>query len=391
MKKHLYLLILILLLSMLNTVNVLAMIEEKKFDIPIDKEWTITLNENISEENIGDKVYIDSFNYKEEVEISVKDNIIKVKPLNNLKNHAEYKLVIEKGLLSDEGSELKESYEVPFVTVDVEREISSNISTKSGYDLVLDSEYKFDWKISHNNYRQFVMDGVSLGSVVSGYSTEKGYEKFGIKVGDSKEDVNNLHGESLVFIEKENSRFSLDSNGEYGYYLIDDIYVVYFYDLHDNRKVRSILWLRSEEEDKKVGFYGDLGLSFQESSEDMMYELINNTRVLKGLDTLIYDKDLNKVSRLHSEDMVNKNYFDHINKEGMTPLDRLEIKGYNVSYVGENLAYGQQNAIYAHEGLMNSKLHRDSILNENYTHVGIGVYFHDDGSPYYTINFYSPR
>lgn len=45
---------------------------------------------------------------------------------------------------------------------------------------------------------------------------------------------------------------------------------------------------------------------------------------------------------------------------------------------GENLAYGQQNSIFAHEGLMNSLGHRKNILNTNFSTLGVGVDFNEN-------------
>lgn len=63
-----------------------------------------------------------------------------------------------------------------------------------------------------------------------------------------------------------------------------------------------------------------------------------------------------------------------------------------VSYstAGENIAAGQQSAIFAHEGWMNSAGHRRNILAD-FERLGVGVGFGGDMHTYYTENFYSPR
>ena len=55
---------------------------------------------------------------------------------------------------------------------------------------------------------------------------------------------------------------------------------------------------------------------------------------------------------------------------------------------GENLAYGQQNSIFAHEGLMNSLGHRKNILNTNFSTLGVGVDFNEKRQPYWTEKLY---
>ena len=62
--------------------------------------------------------------------------------------------------------------------------------------------------------------------------------------------------------------------------------------------------------------------------------------------------------------------------------------GVSFSWWGENLAYGQYSAIYAHEALMNSLGHRENILRAEFTHIFVGVDFNREEQPYFTMNFY---
>lgn len=56
---------------------------------------------------------------------------------------------------------------------------------------------------------------------------------------------------------------------------------------------------------------------------------------------------------------------------------------------GENLAYGHQNSIFAHEGLMNSEGHRKNILQPSFKNLGVGVDFNDERQPFWTENYTS--
>lgn len=69
-------------------------------------------------------------------------------------------------------------------------------------------------------------------------------------------------------------------------------------------------------------------------------------------------------------------------------MERLQEDNIIFRKAGENLAYGQWSAIFAHEGLMNSPGHRANILEEDYEYLGIGVYFNDNNEPFFTQNFY---
>jgi uncharacterized protein YkwD len=358
---------------------------EKKFNVELDKVWEITFSEEIEESTAIESIKILSFEGEIKTSVKVENDKVYIEPVGNLLNSHEYKLVIEKGIESTKGNKLKENNIVPFVTV------SEPGGKDISYTDTFTNEYNFTWKLSHNGYEQFVLDGEYLGKIVAGFSTESGYEKNGIKVSNNKFDVINLLGEGLSYIEKDNVRYDLDSDGESSTYLLDNEYVTYFYDKHDSNKVRSIHWVTKDVENMKKGFYGIPNEDLKVGFEDLMVDLINDTRKDFGLNILKYDKTVNEVARTHSRDMVDNNYFNHVNLKGESPADRMEKADYKMSIVGENLAYGQFSSIFAHEGLMNSIKHRENILNGQYERVGVGVHFSNDGTPYFTINFYSPR
>lgn len=85
--------------------------------------------------------------------------------------------------------------------------------------------------------------------------------------------------------------------------------------------------------------------------------------------------------------MAENDYFDHTNLDDESPFDRLKADDIKFNAAGENLAYGQMNSIYAHEGLMNSLGHRKNILRSSYNELGVGVAFNDERQPYWTENY----
>ena len=123
--------------------------------------------------------------------------------------------------------------------------------------------------------------------------------------------------------------------------------------------------------------YGAPSSTLEQSFEYQNYDLVNSERK-DGLNTLSYSKDVSNTTRNHSEDMVKQNYFDHNNLDGESPFDRLKDDDIDFNVAGENLAYGQQNSIFAHEGLMNSLGHRKNILNTNFSTLGVGVDFNEN-------------
>jgi uncharacterized protein YkwD len=90
------------------------------------------------------------------------------------------------------------------------------------------------------------------------------------------------------------------------------------------------------------------------------------------------DEKLQEVARAHGEDMFARGYFAHNTPEGKTPFDRMNEAGIKYVVAGENLALAP-NLETAHQGLMDSKGHRENILSTDYGKVGIGVI---DGGKY---------
>ncbi len=83
---------------------------------------------------------------------------------------------------------------------------------------------------------------------------------------------------------------------------------------------------------------------------------------------------------LHSQDMLDRDYFAHINLQGLTPSDRAQAAGYPVG-VGENIAWSgstgsvnQTNLVYElHTNLFVSPGHRTNIMSDSYRELGTGV------------------
>lgn len=100
--------------------------------------------------------------------------------------------------------------------------------------------------------------------------------------------------------------------------------------------------------------------------------LTNAEREEKGCAPLTKNGTLRRVAAAHSEDMAERNYFDHTNPEGDGPADRAEAAGYD-DFAGENIAMGYSSAKAVVEAWMRSFGHRRNILNCSSTEIGVGV------------------
>ncbi len=117
----------------------------------------------------------------------------------------------------------------------------------------------------------------------------------------------------------------------------------------------------------------------------MQINLINKERIRFGLNPVISNTDLDRLALLHSDDMITRNFFGHINPDGETPNDRRLQFGIPTP-VGENLAISPTSE-YTIYGLMQSGVHRKNILDPKWTKLGIGISIDPNGSMYTTQEF----
>lgn len=131
----------------------------------------------------------------------------------------------------------------------------------------------------------------------------------------------------------------------------------------------------------------------QTDEEQRFMDLTNAERASRGLSILKYDPLLVEVARKHSKEMADKNYFDHFSPTpGMrTAKDRyLAATPHRPQWalIGENLFYCS--IVDVNRGqtcLMNSRSHRENILNSRFERMGVGVYVDSKGQFWVTEMF----
>lgn len=106
--------------------------------------------------------------------------------------------------------------------------------------------------------------------------------------------------------------------------------------------------------------------------EDYQYQT-NLERQKAGLPGLTLSDKLTKSAQAKADEMVAMNYFEHYRpSDGKPPWDYMEEAGYNYRYAGENLAKGYLTAFGATTAWVNSKLHKENLLEPRYKEVGFG-------------------
>jgi uncharacterized protein YkwD len=82
---------------------------------------------------------------------------------------------------------------------------------------------------------------------------------------------------------------------------------------------------------------------------------------------------LDGVALGHALDMADHNYFEHEDRSGHSPADRVRAVGYKEKLVGENIAYGVENADEAVQGWLDSPGHCENIMDPRFAEMGIGL------------------
>jgi uncharacterized protein YkwD len=73
----------------------------------------------------------------------------------------------------------------------------------------------------------------------------------------------------------------------------------------------------------------------------------------------------------HSQDMAQRNFFDHINLNGKTAGDRAISVGYTYAVLGENIAAGQRAVSEVMKDWLDSPGHCDNIMAAVYTEIAV--------------------
>ena len=123
--------------------------------------------------------------------------------------------------------------------------------------------------------------------------------------------------------------------------------------------------------------------------ETLTWRLANCERLARDIQPLACDLRLVWAGREHSADMRYRRYFSHVSPEGEASFRRLDARQIPFVWAGENLAH-YSDVGGAHASWMLSEGHRRNILNDQYTHMGVGVVQDTDGDLYMTGLYIRP-
>lgn len=130
--------------------------------------------------------------------------------------------------------------------------------------------------------------------------------------------------------------------------------------------------------------------SYPSGLEIEIHYMINEERQRNGLSVLLMHSTLIDVARAHSQDMLDNNFFQHENLQGLKPADRVDQAGITYSTMAENLYFSvgtskSSVAKAAVEGWIESPGHYLNMLSHtSYTGIGVAV----SGDTYYITQLF---
>ena len=107
-------------------------------------------------------------------------------------------------------------------------------------------------------------------------------------------------------------------------------------------------------------------------AERQMAHCVDRKREQHGLKPLRVSKAMTEAARYHAKNMAAQNFFDHIDRDGNGPTERVAMFSDRKWFVGENIGAGYRDGQKACQGWMASSGHRANILDPGYDVFGVG-------------------
>jgi uncharacterized protein YkwD len=263
-----------------------------------------------------------------------------------------------------------------------------------------ESLYGYQWYIYNQDYKRYLQVGVENKQVVTIFAMGDNLDVAPFEIGQPVEEIFNTQ-----YID---TNINIDLNGNsYRFELSDtdlnlrpivqlgDVYAQLYIDKFTGN-LSSVRFLNAETLVKlrpyELVYHGNLieasaptnemWKMVEKGSEQEIFDITNAYRIRNKLKPLIWDELTAEVAYEHSKDMAENNDFSHTSKKYGSLSDRLNKAKVVYQAAGENIAANYTDGPAAVEGWLNSKGHRDAMLNKDFTHLGVGVY-----QKYYTQNF----
>ncbi|WP_205174255.1 CAP domain-containing protein [Bacillus pakistanensis] len=262
------------------------------------------------------------------------------------------------------------------------------------------SSYGYDWWIYKPSPKEYFQIGVDNSKVVTVFAIGEDVNVAPFTLGQSIDEIYRFTiVDSEIVVNNDNGTYQFElSEEDLNTRLLaqfGDIYAQLYLDKYSG-KLMSIRYFNEEtlvkQRPYEMVYRGQLIEEKEISDEEweeidngsaqQIFDITNMIRKNFKLSTLEWDKDTSLVANGHSKDMFNENYFSHDSPTFGSLSDRLESGNILFQKAGENIAAKYTDGPAAVHGWLNSEAHRETMLDDEFTHIGIGVYH-----KYYTQNY----
>ena len=124
--------------------------------------------------------------------------------------------------------------------------------------------------------------------------------------------------------------------------------------------------------------------------ERAVLDATNAERKKAELKPLATNAKLLAAARKHAANMAEQDKLEHT-LDDKTSADRVTAAGYDYRKTGENIAWNPPAPKEAVAGWMDSKPHRENLLNGEFTDIGVAVAKNKKGEPYWVQVFGTPK
>lgn len=263
------------------------------------------------------------------------------------------------------------------------------------------SAYKYTWWVYPNLDEQYVQFGIMDGEVATIFATGNNLSASALNSGNTYDEIDQaLNFEEEVTYKEGISTYQFqlskdDLNMRPLVKVSDNIFVQFYFDTF-TKQLSSLRILTGDvllkHRPYHLEYRGQLAdqpalseedwQDVEKGMEQQIFDMTNQIRDQHGLSQLEWEDAVSDVAFLHSRDMEENDYFSHETPDGDGLKERLSSQDVYYLAAGENIAAMYPDAAAAMEGWMNSESHREALLSDHYTHLGVGVY-----RLYYTQNF----
>jgi uncharacterized protein YkwD len=281
-----------------------------------------------------------------------------------------------------------------------EKEVKKQFGQPTRID---DSAYDYKWWIYNQNASTYLQIGMMNGRAVTAFICGERVNVTPFQVGQTLQKLFHtvpLSSSVEVSLRTGTYRFELSEQDMTFQPIVkvNGVYVQLYID-HFTGKISSIRLMDGETLVKlrpyELVYRGILPstkpLSLEEQKRVEManarqiFEITNVIRQRYNVTPLYWHEKAAQVAYEHSEDMKENGYFSHESPTHGDLKDRLLSAGVKFQIAGENIAAQYTDGIAAVEGWLNSKSHRETLLSQQFTYLGVGV-----TDKYYTQDFLKP-